>query len=464
MRRLLAVTAAVLLLLGATAAAAPPVPVPPVVPAVPGAALTSPNVRHLGTIPLDGVGVSLRVVRVGGQARAFVSSAAGLTVYDATDPRAPLLLSHLPLYNWENEDIAVSKDGKTALLTEFLGAFYLHVVDVSDPSLPRLRGSLLLRGAHTVECADARCDYAFGSEGQTFDLRDKDHPAELPRDQSWGALTGAGGGHALHQDEAGYWISDTEPLVMFRLAPDPLHLKVLTRGTITKGTAYQHNNIRPRAKRYVPRPRTDRLRGPLRDGELLLGEGETSFTPECGSGSGAFSTWSLVGWDRGRPMQQLDVLRPVSGTVLGRDPAVDAMACSGHWFSARDGRDGSILVAAAWYEHGTRFLRVDPRTGRIRQVGWFQPHRGGASASYWMDDRTVWTVDYHSGIDVLAFDENPALVPSTAALDRSWSRTTDRYAEALRELCRAGARATPTQRARVHQHATAPRPGTTRPR
>jgi hypothetical protein len=424
------------------------------VPDVPGTTVTSANVRHLGTIPLEGVGVSMRVVKVGAQVRAFVSGAAGLSIYDATDPRQPLLLGHLPIYNWENEDIAVSRDGSTAILTEFMSTFYLDVVDVSDPTDPTLTGVLPLDGAHTAECADPHCDYAFGSEGQTFDLRDRSAPVELPRERSWGELTGApGGGHNLHQDAAGYWVSDTMPLVMFKETPDPFHLTVLTTGEITRNTAYQHNNIRPRADRWKPRPKGASNSGPLRDGELLLGEGETNWQGRCDSGSGAFSTWSLAGFDRHVRMRQLDVLRPVSGDIGDADAAVNAMGCSGHWFSQRDGADGSILVAAGWYEHGTRFLSVNPRTGKIRQIGWFQPQRGATSAAYWMGKSTVWSVDYHSGIDVLAFDESPALRPSSAATRASWlakAGVVDPLSEALRRLCRAGARATPDEHARVH--------------
>jgi hypothetical protein len=447
-RRLLAVVCAALVAAGAAASAAP-VGVPLVLVPSWGTGVTSPNVTHLGTFPLEGVGVSLRVVHVDGQARAFVSGAAGLSIYDATDPRHPTLLGHLPVYNWENEDIAVSRDGRTAILTEFTSTLYLHVVDVSDPTVPRIVGTMT-GGAHTVECADARCHYLFGSEGQTFDIRDRAHPVELPKERSWGAQTGVdSSGHALHQDAAGIWTADDSPLVVFRLDPDPLHIKVLTRGTITRKTAYQHNNIRPRAERYVPRRTTG---GPLRDGELLLGEGETNFETSCNSGSGAFSTWSMAGFDRRVPMRQLDVLRPVTGALAQANPAVTAMGCSGHWFSVRDGADGALLVAAAWYEHGTRFLSVNPRTGKIRQVGYYQPTRGAASAAYWMNDTTVWTVDYHSGIDVLAFDEDPFLRPSTAMTDASWLSHTavDPFAQALRELCRAGAKATPGDHARLH--------------
>jgi hypothetical protein len=453
MRRLLAASAALLLTVGAGQSGAA---VSPVVPAVPGTVQTSANVTHVGTIPIDGVGVSMRLVKVGKQLRAFVSGAAGLSIYDATDPLKPTLLGHLPFYNWENEDIAVSADGRTAFLTEFEGTLYLHVVDVSNPLLPRIVGTLAPGGAHTVECADTPCNYLFGSEGQTYDVRDRTHPVELPAAQSWrGLLNVARSGHNLHKDASGLWISDTTPLVAFRLAPDALHLKQVTTGDITLNTQYQHNNVRPRADRFKSRTTTT---GPLRDGELLLGEGETNFTFNCDGQNGAFSTWSMVGFDKGRKMRQIDTLRPVSGTIpgflAGADPAINAMGCSGHWFTQKDGRDGSILVAAGWYEHGTRFLSVNPRTGKIKQIGYFQPNRGATSAAYWIPGTdVVWSIDYHSGIDILQFDQNPKKVPTTAKIDASWlSRLdTDPFAEAVRQLCAAGAKATTPLHARLHE-------------
>jgi len=449
-RRLLALSATLVLAFGLGASAAPPVPVSPVVPGVAAAVVTSPNVTHVGTIALDGVGVSMRVVKVGAQVRAFVSGAAGLSIFDATNPKAPLLIGHLPFYNWENEDIAVSQDGKTAILSEFEGFLYLHVVDVSDPSVPRIVGTLAPGGAHTVECADPKCNYLFGSEGQTFDITDRTKPRELPRQQSWGQLTGAGAGHNVHQDAAGIWVSDTSPLVVFKLAPDPLHLKVLTSGGVSLNTAYQHNNVRPRADRYVPRKTTG---GSLRDGELLLGQGETNEDLQCGSGSGAFSTWSMVGFDRQVPMKQLHVLRPVTGKLAAKDPAVNALGCSGHWFTEQTGKDGSILVAGAWYEHGTRILSVNPRTGTIAQVGYFQPQRGSTSASYWMSGNVIWSIDYHTGIDILAFDQSPARRPTAKATESSWLlrlHDRDAFADAVRQLCAAGAKATPAQHAALH--------------
>ena len=81
-RPLIALASCAVLLVGGAASANPVVPVSPMVPDVPGTTVTSANVRHLGTIPLEGVGVSMRVVKVGAQVRAFVSGAASCEVVD----------------------------------------------------------------------------------------------------------------------------------------------------------------------------------------------------------------------------------------------------------------------------------------------------------------------------------------------------------------------------------------------
>jgi hypothetical protein len=382
---------------------------------------TSANVTYVASIP-TGAGVSSRVVTVDGQRRLYVSSAHSLVIYDITNPGLPLPLGVLPIYNWENEDIAVSKDGATTILTEFESEFYLHVVDTSNPRLPILKGSHVLDGSHTAECADVHCKYLFASTGATWDIRDQSNPTPLPAAQSWGRQVGVDSSHNIHQDAAGYWIADTHPMVMFSAA-NPLHPKRITSGTSTIDTQYQHNNVRPAAASYHPRRRGDTSKT-LRPGELLMAETETNFKPQCSGANGSFTTWSMVGWDRGRQMRQLHVLRPVNGTPLDGNAEVNALGCSGHWFTVREnnlGRyKGKYLVAGGWYEHGTRFLAVDPKTGAISQVGFFQPVRGSASAAYWIPGTDyVYVVDYQRGIDILKFDVNAA-PPTVAQTNASW--------------------------------------------
>jgi hypothetical protein len=156
----------------------------------------------------------------------------------------------------------------------------------------------------------------------------------------------------------------------------------------------------------------------MRPGELVLGNSESNINPQC-SAPGGFSTWSVVNFEKKTDptvseIVQLEVFRPLNGTWADGNPAVNALGCSGHWFTENDG-----LVAASWYEHGVRFLEVDPTFGTIREVGYFQPAVTEAGAAYWVDDEFVYAVDYGRGIDILSFDRGAA-EPSQAELDASW--------------------------------------------
>jgi hypothetical protein len=410
---------------------------------------TSSNVTYVASIP-TGAGVSAREVTVNGQRRLYVSSAHSLTIYDISDPALPVPLGALPIYNWENEDIAVSKDGATTILTEFESKFYMHVIDTSNPATPMLAGTLEFDGSHTVECADVHCNYLFASNGKTYDISDKGGPlalsrtpVALPKAKWWSTELGVTGGHALHQDASGIWIADETPWVMFT-AKDPEHVKLLDKGQPTLNPVYQHNNIRPAADKWSPRKKNDKS-STLRPGEMLMTETESNFNPQCSgaNGTGSFSTWSIANFDKGAAPKQLHVLTPVQGDYADGNPAVNALGCSGHWFNVREDQPGrykgDYVVAAGWYEHGTRFLAVNEKTGTIQQVGYFQPVRGSTSAAYWIDKTNyVYVVDYQRGIDILKFD--PSAAPPTASQTRaSWLaklNTIDTISQQERFWCR----------------------------
>jgi hypothetical protein len=406
-----------------------------------GPAVTSPNLTYLGTIPIDSPGVGARLVTVGGQKRLYVSGVPGLSIYDVTRPEEPALLGHLPLPNWENEDVSVSADGDWTLVTEYTGTFYVHVIDTRNPRVPLPASSIALGSAgHTSECLDAACDWVYGSEGQILDLRDKFDPVLL--EQEWTDLLKLPDGHAINRDAAGLFTIDTTPLALADLR-NPLKPMVLATAPDGEqeenATAYQHNTLRPRADKWRPRTTgADRRDRSLRPGELILGNGETNFTGTCNEGSGPFATWSARDWDRGAPLQVLDVFRPLSGEYTDGNPALNALGCSGHWFSTRNvGSDGDQLVAAGWYEHGTRLLRVDAQTGTIKQIGFHQPVVGSASAAHWIDQTHIYVVDYERGIDVLRYDPY-AKPPTQSQLDASWlakAGVVTPRAEAERQLC-----------------------------
>jgi hypothetical protein len=417
----------------------------------------SPNLSYVATIPIESPGVSARVVQVGAVRRLYVSSAKGLAVYNVTNPAVPLLMGRLDTHNWENEDVAVSADGKTVLMSDFQGFAYLIVIEVTD--LPG--GLVALRpvgyntdnieelnaGNHTIECVDDACDYAYGSEGKTYDLRDKTQPKRVT---DWSAVTGRSG-HHVTRDSAGLIWTDTSPIFALDVT-DPVTPRIVAQSDRpamnAAQTEYQHNNMRPFADRYAPRLTQEELADPsLRAGEILLGEGETNFTVECGdggSGNGPFASYDLRNFDQpdAPDFKPLDVFRPIKGDWADGNPAVQAMGCSGHWFDvAPISTPHKIVTVNAWYEHGTRLFEVSGHTGKITQIGYFQPVVGAASASYWVGDEYIYTVDYQRGIDILHFDSE-GLFPTEAQFNASWLaklNAKDALAEAERYYCRLGA-------------------------
>lgn len=387
----------------------------------------SPNVSYVATIPIDSPGIGARVMQIGAQRRLYVTGGQGLTIYDVTNPGLPIVLGHLELPNFENEDVAVSQDGNTVLISDYLGAYYMYVIDTTNPAAPALAGQLLLGDfGHIVSCIDPACTWVYGSEGSIIDLHDKTKPVRTS--YLWGTQVGLTnnqmtGGHNIEVDSAGYVWSDTTPITMMKVN-DYIHPTRMTSGRAPQSanTAYQHNNIRPLADQWQPRvplpvdatPEMIEEDAKLRPGEILLSNGETNLKTSCSGGSGPFATYSVRDFDQGAPIQLADIFRPVSGTYTDGNPAVNELGCSGHWFTWRNG-----IVAAGWYEHGTRFLKVDQATGKISQLGYFQPVVGSASAAHWVDDEYVYVVDYERGIDILRFDRS-APIPTRRDFRDSW--------------------------------------------
>ena len=443
----------------------------------------SPNLSYVGTLATDAPGVGARIVTVNGQKRLYVSSVQGLRIWDVTDPALPLPLGALELPHWENEDIAVSADGKTVLMSEFTGT-YMHVIEVLDLPGGRLQpvpaGFTTGPSGHIVDCIDASCNWVYGSEGVIIDLRDKANP--IIREENWARMNGLPtNGHNLQFDDSGLLWTDTTPISALDVS-DPLNPVAVVKGdkAVQTGnkTAYQHNNIRPNASLYTAGASADPALNP---GELLMGNGETNFTgtplgdgsaqQPCYDGSGPFATYKIKDMTPGNTdaLEFVDVFRPVSGQYADGNPAVNALGCSGHWFSVQPAslvapsaeeeppgeeeppatceKNGKAkkcketpervvaatvaaadetavatedyLVAAAWYEHGTRLLSVNKASGEITQKGFFQPVVGSASAAHWINDEYIYVVDYERGIDILRYDPD-APVPTQADFDASW--------------------------------------------
>jgi hypothetical protein len=439
--------------------------------------LSSENVTYHGTIPLDVPGVGGEVVvreDLGGRKLFYMTGQRGLSIYDVSEPAAPVRIGHVFFPHSQNEDLKVSDDGTRAVIAAdgrlaapiAPATTGIHVVDTTDPTAPRLAGStnrqvnLLATGEdrpeltgrveHTAECADADCEWIYGANsGVIYDatdpgnITDAGHWTDGYRDATELPDRAA---HALNRDESGLVISDSmgglarlvlDPVGVIDPDATPDNPTLLTTGMASAAdNGIQHNNVRVDPLAWESRDpdaevetvdvsgieRDERYhvsvvdeRPVLRPGELMLGNTETNLNTGC-TNAGGLSTWSMVNFDHGAEMVQLEVFRPFNGNWVdeGR-PAANALGCSGHWFTVSDD-----IVAASWYEHGVRFFTVDRQVGTLAEIGWFQPVGTESGAAYWVDDEYVYSVDYARGIDILSFDRDPDLRPSASELHASW--------------------------------------------
>jgi hypothetical protein len=91
------------------------------------------------------------------------------------------------------------------------------------------------------------------------------------------------------------------------------------------------------------------------------------------------------------------------GTIVdGGGVASAPFGCSAHWFDTHDTWNNGGVLAAGWYNSGTRFLNVDSK-GKFTEVGWFLPNGGGTSAALWINKEIVYAVDYQRGLDILRY-------------------------------------------------------------
>ena len=332
----------------------------------------SPNVTYVATIPIDSPGVGGRMVTVGAQKRFYVTGVRGLTVYNMTNPALPVPLGHLEAPHWENEDVSVSADGKTVIISVEAGAMY--VIDTSALPAMQIVGTATF-GGHTSSCVTPNCEWVYSSGGNIYDLRDRTKPVMITKKWHTGhrfnnATVGVSGIHDLNLVGPNLVITDSNPRLVLDVT-DPAVPKLLSIGKPNAGSIQnfsdprlQHNSQRPNGNAWVPRNAEDPvdMADPnLRPGEILLGNSELNANTDC-TMAGGFSTWNMRDFDKGAAMKQIEVFRPVRGAGdydTDGNPAVNGLGCSGHWFTERNG-----IVAASWYEHGVRFLTYDAAKAR----------------------------------------------------------------------------------------------------
>lgn len=367
MRRVLVVLLAALLVAPAAvdAGAAPP------------SGVATSNVEHITTIPFD-AGVPTGARQIG--KTLYVAGAKSLTIYDVSDPLAPELLSITPTgFKFANED--VDSNGKILLMSDDTVQQRLHVWDVRDKTKPVEIAVLPDMRDHTFSCV-LGCKWAYGARGSIVDLRKPSQPKVAG---NW--MPGMVGGYGFDVTEVspGLILTSSRTMHFLDARKNPAKPKQIALG-YTDDDRMIHSNLWPRKGKD----------------DFFLVQSETPFTGTCKESSGAFETWDATRWRKTKTFRTIDSFRVKNGTYTDGSPAAGAMGCTNMWFEHHPTFKNGGLVAAAYFEHGTRFLSVD-RKGQISEVGHFMPLAGSTIASYWITDRIVYAIDVNRGIDILRF-------------------------------------------------------------
>jgi hypothetical protein len=363
---------------------------------------TSPNVEHIGWFAGESADLTPGGHRVGD--RFYITGQTHFSVYDISDPANPTLLSRVNHQcRFENEDAAA--DERSLFYSDFATSRSLYVYDVRDAKEPKLLAEVPEAGTHTASCV-LDCRYLFGSykvateagpnaTGQVVDLADPAQPKVLGDWTDNGVLPSRKV-HDVTEIAPGLVLTASAPIQLMDVRRDPVKPEVLARSP--EPEKRWHSVEWPRAG-------LDRF---------VLATFETNATPRCEAGGG-----DLAVFDASRAAQTGELerrstwlLSNTNDDQTSGNPSVNAgLGCSPHWFAVRPSwRDGGVLALGA-YDHGVKFLRVDPM-GTVSEIGHFRAPGTNASAAYWITCDIVYVVDYTRGFDVLRFSDAASACPA----------------------------------------------------
>lgn len=309
----------------------------------------------------------------------YITTERDLVIYDISDPVAPAEVGRL-LFTSPGTPYTPEEDPETngdILLTTNGGA--LQVINVEDKTNPTVVATLDGVDEHTISCV-LDCRYAWGSEGAVVDLR---NPAKPKLIGDWTKGSPVSGSHDVTEVAPGYVVSSSQPIVLFDVRQNPAKPKVLAIAK-SEDQRFNHSNL-------WPNNMTDRY--------LLVG-GEAG-GPGCAEDvSASFMTWDTRGWQRSKTFKMVDQYHLANGLPTEGNMPTETWCV--HWFTTHPKYDDGGLVAIAWYEQGTRLLRIS-KQGKISEVGWFIPYAGSTSAAYWVTDEIIYTADYNRGFDILRY-------------------------------------------------------------
>jgi hypothetical protein len=374
-------------------------------PTPPGPTFKSDNVDFLGN-----VGAEAGDLAAGGRLIGhyfYVTGQTHFSIYDVADPVHPKFLSRVEFpCRFENEDVAVN--GDFLMWSDFATTGDLYVYDVRDKLQPKLAADVPGAGTHTMECLDG-CRFGFGSyhlatsagplkTGEVVDLLDPTKPKVLG-DWTDGGVLPSRSVHDATELAPDRLLTASAPIELLDTSRSVVHPTVLAKSDTDPAKRY-HTVIWPRAGQ-------DRF---------ALASYETNATPNCGAGSGDFSTFDTTGWQDTHTLKLVDSYHLVNGAQSDGNPPANVLGCSPHWFNERPSWSDGGVVALAAYDNGTKFVRVDA-AGKIKEIGDFLPPGTQASGAYWITCDIVYVVDYTRGLDVIRLNDPASSCPGAATAD-----------------------------------------------
>jgi hypothetical protein len=327
----------------------------------------------------------------------YTTSWRSFSIYDVSNPLSPELLSQTAtpgqLIN-ENPQT----NGKMLLLSNDNIGRTLDIYDVSNKAAPVKIGSYAdpLRN-HIWECV-LDCDYVYGGTGTILDLQD---PTKPQRVGDWTAAKRPNVGfHSIEEVAPGLVLTGSNPMLYLDARVDPANPTLLAE-------------LKPKTTKpprpYViiggaPNSLPARVAWPQdAQSRYILVSMETPFSGDCAEHSGTFLTYDSAGWDEeGFPgFRQAGEYRMTDNGLPNEGKApVNFFGCTSYGLDVNPSYEANGLVGTAWFEHGTRVLRV-AADGTIAEVAGFLGHAGNAVRPVWRNDEVLYVIDFHRGIDVL---------------------------------------------------------------
>jgi len=351
------------------------------------------SIEYVRTIPFEaGTGIDAVLHRK----FLYTTSWRSFSIYDVSQPLSPELLSQTPtpaqLIN-ENPQT----NGKILLLSNDNVGRTLDIYDVSDKSAPTKVASYadpLIN--HIWECV-LDCEYAYGAKGTILDLGKPSEPAVVG---DWTEAKRPKAFHAIEEVAPGLVLTGSDPILLLDARADPANPTLLAEIEPKITTPPRPYIIVGGAPTSLPA----RVAWPEdAKSRYVLVSMETPFSGECAEHSGSFLTYDGKDWDEPgfTEFTLADEYRMSdNGTPNEGSAPINFFGCTSYGLDVNPSYKANGLAGTAWFEHGTRVLRVGD-DGKITEVAGFVGHGGNAVRPVWRTDEVLYVIDFYRGIDVL---------------------------------------------------------------